>query len=86
MTLKSNSATPAYGAKAEPDTAIYKSRVAEVTMQTVDAMPAPYRSLVQDFGYIDVYRAWRKGFPPHMIKAAADRTGGFFVLDGVLRR
>jgi hypothetical protein len=49
-------------------------------MHAVDAMPAEYRDLVNEFGYIDVYRAWRKGLRPQEVKANAARNNGLFVL------
>jgi hypothetical protein len=49
----------------------YTERVAAPVMQAVDAMPKPFRELVNYYGYVDVYRAWRKGWSPDRIRAAA---------------
>jgi hypothetical protein len=37
----------------------YAKLMAEPIMAAIDAMPAPYRALVNEIGYIEVYRAWR---------------------------
>lgn len=77
----SDSSRPAFAAKAEPGTAEYKARVAEPTMGAVDSLPPAYRQLVHEFGYIDVYRAWRKGMAPTSIRSAALANGGVFDVD-----
>lgn len=51
----------------------YRERMAGPIMDTIDAMPAPYRALVNEIGYIEVYRAWRSGMMPSEIAA---RFGG----------
>ena len=50
------------------------------TMQAIDAMPLEYRRLVWDFDYVNVYRAWRRGWAPEKIRAHAEAAGGVFVL------
>ena len=62
--------------RASPGTLEYKLKVAEPTMAAIDAMPAQWRELVHEFGYIDVYRAWRRGWVPARVRAAA-RDGVF---------
>jgi hypothetical protein len=47
-------------------------------MNAVDGLPPAYRELVNEFGYIDVYRAWRSGMTPEQILRNA--RDGFFVL------
>lgn len=79
MLLRSNSAIPGFVCQAEPLTDKYK-RMAEITMQAVEDMPAEWQELVQEFGYIDVYRAWRKRWSPEDVRAKAARNGGFFQL------
>jgi hypothetical protein len=49
----------------------YAERVAQPTMSAIDAMPREYRALVNEFGYIDVYRAWRRGITPESIRQRA---------------
>lgn len=44
---------------ASPD---YSVKVARPIMQAVDGMPSQYRALVNEFGYISVYNAWRRGW------------------------
>lgn len=78
MLARSNSDVADYRAKAPPDSLQYRARVAIPVMSAVDDMPAQFRALVQEFGYVDVYRAWRKGWTPARIKAHA--CDGFFRL------
>lgn len=66
--------------RAAADDPTYKQRVAEPVMNAVDAMPKAYRELVHEFGYIDVYRAWRKGVSPDFIRSMATQNGGVFSL------
>ena len=54
----------------------YTERVAGPVMQAVDTMPRAYRALVNEYGYVDVYRAWRRGLSPDAIRSAA-RDGTF---------
>jgi hypothetical protein len=49
-------------AKAEPGSADYPAQVACPMMAAIDAMPKPFRECVHEFGYVDVYRAWRRGW------------------------
>lgn len=79
MLLRSNSAIPGFEAKAEPHSPTYK-RVAEITMQAIEAMPPEFQALVQEFGYVDVYRAWRRRWTPEQIRDAARHNDGFFKL------
>jgi hypothetical protein len=58
-------------AKAPPDDPTYQSKVAIPVMNAVDSMPAVWRALVHEFGYVDVYRAWRKRWTPRMVRDAA---------------
>ena len=69
-----------YAAKVSPDQARYKETVAEPVMQAVDAMPLEYRALVHEFGYVDVYRAWRRAWSPDEIRTRAKALGGRFRL------
>ncbi len=73
--------TSAFVPKAgEPGSDEYKRKVAEPTMQAIDAMPVGYRQCVYEFGYIDVYRAWRRGWTVERIRRKAESAGGRFEL------
>lgn len=76
----SDSRTAAFGEKVPADDPRFKAMVAEPVMQAVDSMPAEFRALVHDFGYVDVYRAWRRGLTAPQIRAAAEANGGRFEL------
>jgi hypothetical protein len=77
MLARNNSEIPGYTAKrAEIASPEYRKRVAAPVMNAVDAMPAVYRELVNEFGYVDVYRAWRKGWTPKEIRGRV-RNGRF---------
>jgi hypothetical protein len=71
-----DSRTPHFREKVSGDHPAYKSTVAEPVMNAVDTMPAEYRHLVHDFGYVDVYRAWKRGMSPDSIRVSA-RNGVF---------
>lgn len=75
-----DSNTSEFKAKAEPGDDAYKTRVAEPMMTAVDNMPKPYRDLVHEYGYVDVFRAWRKGWSVSSIHAKAKERGGVFEL------
>lgn len=78
MLARSNSDVGSYRAKEPPDSLQYRERVAIPIMNAVDDMPAQYRALVHEFGYVDVYRAWQQDWTPAQIKAHA--RDGFFKL------
>jgi len=69
-----------YAAKASPDQARYKETVAEPVMAAVDAMPPEYRALVHEFGYVDIYRAWRRAWTVPEIRERAKALDGRFTL------
>lgn len=72
MRALNNSEVPGFTAKrAEIASEEYTERVASAVMTAVDAMPRAYRELVNEFGYVDVFRAWRKGWSPTMIREKA---------------
>lgn len=74
-----NSVIPGHAAKAaELGSDEYSARVAGPIMKAVDGLPQSYRELVNEFGYIDVYQAWRRGMTPDQIRQAA--KDGFFKL------
>ncbi len=79
MRCLNNSNTTEFTAKAvdiaSPE---YTERVAAPVMRAIDTMPKVYRELVNEFGYVDVYRAWRKGLSPNAIRSRA--TNGVFRL------
>lgn len=69
-----------FTAKVIPGHPLYREQVAVPVMGAVDAMPLAWRELVHEFGYVDVYRAWRSGrWTPQKVRAAA--RGGAFRLD-----
>lgn len=80
VTHRSNSDTAGHAAKSWSGPAEYQERVARPVMHAIDAMPKLYRDLVQDYGYVDVYRAWKRGISPDVIRARAEANGGRFVL------
>lgn len=73
-----DSSTAHHREKVPGDDPQYKTAVAEPVMAAVDALPAPFRRLVHEFGYVDVYRAWRRGWTVEMIRDRA--FSGLFVL------
>ena len=77
---KNDSATAAYTQKLPADDPRYKEVVAEPTMAAVDGLPKDYREKVWDYGYVDVYRAWRRRIPVAQIEKRAAAMGGRFVL------
>lgn len=58
----------------------YKPRVAEPTMEAIDALPVEWQQMIHSAGYIDVYRAFRRNWPLARVKEQAERHGGLFVL------
>jgi hypothetical protein len=81
MRCLSNSNTAGFTAKrAELASPEYAERVAAPVMQAIDRLPPDYRDLVNEYGYVDVYRAWRADWQPAQIRCAAERNGGLFVL------
>jgi len=75
-----DSNTADYTARAEPGTPLYRERVAQPIMAAVDALPPEFRELVYEFGYVDVYRAWKRGWTAAQIAQAAQAAGGLFEL------
>ncbi len=76
-----DSQTAVFEPRAAPDDPQgYKAKVAEPTMAAIDAMPRAWRDLVHEFGYVDVYRAWKRNWTPERIRAKATASGGVFVL------
>lgn len=59
-----------FTAKVIPGHPEYAARVAIPTMQAVDSMPREWRALVHEFGYVDVYRAWRMGWTVAKVRGA----------------
>lgn len=76
MRALNNSEVPGFKAKrADLGSEEYSQRVASPVMDAVDRMPFAYRQLVHDLGYVDVYRAWKRGWTPSQIRSrAADGT------------
>lgn len=77
MRCLSNSEIPGFTAK-EADIASpeYIKRVAGPVMNAVDDMPKAYREVVNEYGYVDVYRAWCRGISPAQI-VQQSRDGSF---------
>ena len=78
ISRRGDSETSDYVAHAQPGSDDYKRKVADVTMRAIDAMPAAYRRLVHEFGYVDIYRAWKRGWSPEKIRSRA--VNGVFKL------
>lgn len=76
MTRAADSNTAQYRAKAEPGSNDYVEKVARPIMDAVDDMPKEYRECVHDFGYVDVYRAWKRGWSVERIREAG-KSGRF---------
>ena len=75
-----DSAASGFKARVPADDPRYKATVAVPVMNAVDSMPAIYRQCVHEYGYIDVYRAWRMKWTPDRIKKRAEECGGVFTL------
>lgn len=72
MRCLNNSEVPGYTAKrADVASPEYTERVASRVMDAIDRMPKAYRELVNEYGYVDVYRAWKRGITPAQIKQRA---------------
>ena len=69
-----------YVAKVFPGGEAYKAMVAEPVMEAYDCLPVEYRLCVHDLGYVNVYRAWKRGWTVHKIRMNAIRNGGRLVL------
>lgn len=80
MLLRNNSQTADFTPRGSLGSEEYKRRTAEPTMEAILGMPEAYRNLVDEFGYIDIYRAWRRGMHPDMIRARAKANNGVFTL------
>lgn len=78
--MKSDTDHRDYSAKVPSDDALYKAKVAEPAMNAVDQMPPVWRDLVHQYGYVDVYRAWKRDVSPAEVRRAAEAAGGFFTL------
>lgn len=70
MIYRSNSAPKTVSHKAVEGWSDYRAKVAEPTMAAVDKMPPAIRACANDFGYIGVYLAWRRGMTAPRIRAA----------------
>ena len=44
-------------------------RMVDTIMATIDAMPAAYRTLANDVGYVEAYWAWRRGQSVETVRA-----------------
>ena len=79
MRALNNSEVPGFTAKcADLASEEYTERVAGPVVGAIDHMPRAYRELVNEYGYVDVYRAWKRGWTPEMIISRA--TAGTFHL------
>lgn len=77
MRARNNSEVAGFQARADLESPDYVDRVARPVMDAIDNMHPAYRELVNEFGYVDVYRAWRRGIPIEVIRDRAK--------DGVFR-
>lgn len=71
MIARNNTQVGNFVPKPFADSEDYKAKIATVTMEAIDAMPRRYRDLVNQFGYVDVYRAWKRGWSPEYIRQRA---------------
>jgi hypothetical protein len=71
MIPRNNSATAGYAPRGDLGSEDYAEQTAKPTMDAIDHMPLGYRELVNELGYIPVYRAWRRGLSESAILAAA---------------
>lgn len=78
--LRNNSAIAWFHQRGSADSETYRQETAVPTMRAVDALPPQIRAAVDEHGYVDVFRAWRRGWPVERIRAAALAHGGLFVL------
>lgn len=67
-------------AKVSPDHPDYADKVAKPVMEAVDGMAPEWRELIGMYGYVDVYRAWRRGMSAAKVRQMAEANGGRFVL------
>ena len=79
-TRRADSQTMGYTAHVPADDPRYRDAVAIPTMAAIDGMPAKYRAVLHQYGYVDVYRAWKRGWTVARIVERADRLGGRFEL------
>ena len=68
MRARNNSEIEGFTAKADLESPAYKSRVSQPVMEAIDALPQAYRALINEFGYIEVYLAWRDCRTPAQIE------------------
>ncbi len=69
MRARNNTATAGFAPRASDlGSPEYAEKVAQPTMDAIDRMPAEYRALVNEFGYIDVYR--KRGWSPATIRSS----------------
>lgn len=79
--IRNDSQIAGHTPKAEPGSLEYKTRVAEPTMKAVDSLPKEYRAAVHQYGYIDVYLAWRNRLSVSQIHEKAQKNGGVFAIN-----
>lgn len=73
MRCLNNSEIPGFTAKqAALGSPEYSHRVAQPVMGAVDKLPKAYRDAVNEYGYVEVYLAWRRGMSPEQIKQRAE--------------
>jgi hypothetical protein len=78
--MMTDSRTIHYRESLPADDPRYQEVVARPVMKAVDSMPFAFRHLVHEYGYVDVYRAWKRGMSPKQIEDTAERAGGIFIL------
>jgi hypothetical protein len=78
--VRNNSAIPGFHQRGSADSEAYREGTAVPTMQAIDALPKPIVAVINECGYIDTFRAWRRGWPAERIRAVARAHGGLFVL------
>jgi len=76
----SDTSTSEFKSKVAADDPTYKKKVAEPTMSAIDSMPKEWRELVYEYGYVDIYRAWKRGILPKKVIEIAEANNGIFKL------
>lgn len=70
MTYRSNAQPKTHAPKAHAESASYQSLVAQPVMEAIDRLPPDIRECVNDFGYVGVYVAWKRGMSAAKIRRA----------------
>jgi hypothetical protein len=64
MPARCNSQIAGYAARGTLASDEYKDKTATHVMQAVDLLSPEWRQLVNEYGYIETYLAWKRGLSP----------------------